>query len=378
MKHRKVIRIGIVLIATAVILGFGWMTLTTYADSFNFHGASDFSRDRGSDFGIGGGGSGSGFGGFGLDFSSGKGLLGLGLPGLVIFLIIAGFSAFRGKKRRNRGNDDHHRGVMVQNILPQILNELDELGDEDAKHRSDVERKARQGRVHAYEQNGYWPDTRERPDDPDIMTSEEIEDMMDEYRERHGAKDPMERLAQRDPAFSMPALQEKISRLYVEMQHAWTEKNWEVMRPHMSSQLFNQGVNQLAEMKRDHLTNIISRIAVLGVTYRGYRQDEVNDIITFRVETRIVDYTVNDDTGEVVVGSKTEEVFMTYDWEMIRSKTAVTPVQGREVESKSCPNCGAPIDINASTKCPYCGSIIESKEYDWIINRIEGIAQETR
>ena len=42
-----------------------------------------------------------------------------------------------------------------------------------------------------------------------------------------------------------------------------------------------------------------------------------------------------------------------------------------------CPSCSAPLAINQNAKCPYCGSIINSKDYDWSIAAIKGISQRT-
>ena len=43
----------------------------------------------------------------------------------------------------------------------------------------------------------------------------------------------------------------------------------------------------------------------------------------------------------------------------------------------TCPGCGAPLDVNASARCPYCGTVIQQQAQDWVISAIRGIKQQT-
>ena len=135
---------------------------------------------------------------------------------------------------------------------------------------------------------------------------------------------PLSALKEKDPAFNEPALLERIGNLYVQMQDAWQSKNWEPMRAFMTDALFNQMARQLDELKQQGLTNYVDRIAVLDSFISRYYQEDDNDVLVIRLSTRICDYTVKDETGEVVRGSKTRELFMTYDWKLIRQKDRKT------------------------------------------------------
>lgn len=183
-------------------------------------------------------------------------------------------------------------------------------------------------------------------------------------------------LKQRDPNFSEEAMKEKIGNLYIRMQACWQNKEWEEMRASMTDALFNQMNNQLAALVRNKQTNYIERIAVLGVDLTGFGQDEKNDILTAIIRARIVDYTISDETGALVSGSKTAEKFLTYEWTLVRAK-GMQSVKADSNETAHCPNCGAPLDLNHTAKCEYCGSIITAAEYDWVISAIKGIAQRT-
>ncbi len=183
-------------------------------------------------------------------------------------------------------------------------------------------------------------------------------------------------LKARDPNFSEEAMEEKIGNLYIRMQECWQNKEWEEMRGSMTDALYNQMGRQLDTLVRNRQTNYVERIAVLGVDLTGFGQDEKNDILTALVRTRIVDYTVSDETGALVSGSKTAEKFLTYEWTLIRTKGAGT-VKADSDETAHCPNCGAPIDINHTAKCEYCGGVITAAEYDWVISAIKGISQRT-
>ena len=184
-------------------------------------------------------------------------------------------------------------------------------------------------------------------------------------------------LRAKDPNFSVQAFLEKVANDYVQMQRCWQDKNWEPMRPLMTDALYSQFDRQLDELRRSGQTNYVERIAVLGSRIVEYRQDQVNDILTVELRTRIVDYTLEDATGALVSGSRTAEKFMTYEWTLIRSKDMVTPAAD-EVREIHCPNCGAPVAINKSAQCEYCGQVLEISTYDWVLSAVRGISQQTR
>ena len=187
---------------------------------------------------------------------------------------------------------------------------------------------------------------------------------------------PMSSYRRLDPGFQEDDLTAKISNLYVQMQNAWTGKDITAIRPHCTDRFYTQMERQLEQKCQQHETNYIERIAVLGVTLDGFTQTGGNDVIYATVHTRIIDYTLNDDTGKLVSGSRTEEKFMTYEWELVR-QSGVTTQAGAGQKTVNCPNCGAPVELNASAKCPYCGSIITAESQTFVLNGIRGISQKT-
>lgn len=188
---------------------------------------------------------------------------------------------------------------------------------------------------------------------------------------------PLGDLAVTDPSFDANAMQEKISNLYVQMQNCWTDKNIESLRPYFTDALFTQMERQLNGLKNQGLTNYVDRIAVLGVNLRGfYRQGDKEHLIV-ELRTRIVDYTVQDSNNKLISGDRNREKFMTYEWDMCRTAGSVTSKEG-VMHSVSCPGCGAPLSINTTAKCPYCGRVVTLDEHDWALCAIKGIAQSTR
>ncbi len=190
---------------------------------------------------------------------------------------------------------------------------------------------------------------------------------------------PISKLVEKDPHFSEPAVCDKISNLYVQMQNAWTAKNWEPMRPHFSDALYNQLKRQLDQYIEKGQTNYVDRIAVLSVTLNGWRTDGQTDSLIARVQTRIVDYVFDDATGSLVRGSTSAEKFMTYEYTLTRSSGVLTP--GPDVAAAAqttCPTCGAVIDVNNTARCPYCRNVLQAATYDWVISNIKGISQQTK
>jgi len=160
------------------------------------------------------------------------------------------------------------------------------------------------------------------------------------------------------------------------MQNAWQNKDWESMRAIMTDALYNQMARQLQTLIDAKQTNYVERIAVLESRIIRYAVEGDNDVLVVRLSTRITDYTKDDRTGAIVSGSTTRELFMVYDWKLTRQKDMKTLAQP-SVTQISCPNCGAPLDINHSGKCPYCGTVVTLKDHDWALSVIKGVSQRT-
>ena len=188
---------------------------------------------------------------------------------------------------------------------------------------------------------------------------------------------PLGDLTITDPSFDANAMQEKISNLYVQMQNCWTDKNIESLRPYFTDALFTQMERQLNGLKNQGLTNYVDRIAVLGVNLRGFYKQGDKEHLIVELRTRIVDYTVQDSNNKLISGDRNREKFMTYEWDMCRTAGSVTSKEG-VMHSVSCPGCGAPLSINTTAKCPYCGRVVTLDEHDWALCAIKGIAQSTR
>ena len=186
----------------------------------------------------------------------------------------------------------------------------------------------------------------------------------------------LDELKKKDPNFSEAKFLDDAANLYVRMQNCWTDKNLEPVRPHLSTELFAKSDRQIQAYKKNHQTDHVERISVLDTRIVGCDADSVNDIITVQLTARIVDYVTDDNTGAIIRGSNSKELFMTYQWTFIRSLGKTTNAEGG-VDSEHCPNCGAPLDLNQSAVCHYCGATITSGDYDWVVSNLRGISQKS-
>lgn len=187
---------------------------------------------------------------------------------------------------------------------------------------------------------------------------------------------PMSQYSQLDANFSEAELTQKLANLYVQMQQCWTAKDISSLRPYFADSIFAQMFRQLDQHRRNKRTNYVERIAVLGVTLKGYRQQGGNDYIIAEIRARITDYTLSDVTGELLSGNRNAEKIMTYEYELMRPTGKIT-VPETQCAVTNCPNCGAPVNINRTAKCPYCDSIITVENNNFVINSIRGISQQT-
>ena len=187
----------------------------------------------------------------------------------------------------------------------------------------------------------------------------------------------MENIYTWDPNFSADALKRRLSNLYVQMQNGWSAMDISALRGDFTEELFTQYERQLNQQKGQGVINRIERIAMLDVTLTGVQKQAEMETLTAELYARITTYTVREGTDEILRGNRNEEKFIRYEWTLVRPLGMQTNTELKDA-AFPCPQCGSPLNINHSAKCPYCGEVIRRAKFDWAIAQIKVLSQQTR
>ena len=188
---------------------------------------------------------------------------------------------------------------------------------------------------------------------------------------------PISSLISQDPNFSADELCERLSSLYIQMENCWMAKDLSPIRGSFTDDQFAQYDNQLKRYRDTKTTSMSERVAVLDVSLKGFKQDNVHDILVANVYTRVNTYVIDDVSGKILSGNKNAEKFIRYEWTLVRPKGSITQTQVKD-QAFNCPNCGGHMDINQSARCPFCDSIVKRTDYDWAISGIKALSQRTK
>ena len=188
---------------------------------------------------------------------------------------------------------------------------------------------------------------------------------------------PIDAYRQLDPEFNEGRIKSMMSNLYVQMQNTWQDKDISSLRPYMTDEFYSQMDRQLEAFRRTGRTDYTERIAVLSVELKGWKQSGGMDYLVLRLQSRIVSYVLEDRTGKLISGDMNREKFMEYEIELSRKTGIITNPEGDDIKTATCPHCGAPLKLNASAQCEYCGSVITRVNTDWAVSGMKGISQRT-
>ena len=161
--------------------------------------------------------------------------------------------------------------------------------------------------------------------------------------------------------------------VFMKLNEAWSTKDWKVIRPFESQELFEEHNTQLNEYIRNKTTNHIERVAIRQTMIDEYSKDDKYEYITVLMFTQMIDYVQEDETGKVIAGDKTTLWHMAHTLKFMRTlgtKTEVT--EDGSIETTSCPNCGAPTTVTSAGECEYCHTVITKGNYGWVLVEFVG------
>jgi hypothetical protein len=171
-----------------------------------------------------------------------------------------------------------------------------------------------------------------------------------------------------NPDFSWGDFMNRAKLIFNELQAAWSTLDWERARPHETDSIFGMHRYWIEAYRRQHLRNVLDNCTITRMQPVKILRDAFYDSITLRIGAQGNDYTENIDTGKVVTGSKTRMRTWTEYWTFVRYRNAA---KSKARDGLNCPNCGAPLKVNATGICEYCHGKITSGEFDWVLSKIE-------
>lgn len=179
-------------------------------------------------------------------------------------------------------------------------------------------------------------------------------------------------IREHDPNFDSEKFLSWSKQVFVQLQEAWQERNWKKARPFESEELFNLHKSQLDEFLKNHTINMMENVCVNEAYLYDYKAEGTYEYLTVFMQTSYNDYIISEETKQVVKGDPDTRYDTDYKARFMRSVGVQTGGNSNASTTK-CPNCGAPVDVNAAGQCAYCDTVITNGQHDWVLCNLDDV-----
>lgn len=171
-----------------------------------------------------------------------------------------------------------------------------------------------------------------------------------------------------DPSLDIADFKSKAFSIYKDIQTAWMNFDKDTIRKLTTDEIYNMYSSQLETLKLKGQKNIMKDITLEETKIIDIKK--VNNIITVSVYMRVkcYDYVIKESTNETVRGKDKNKIIIEYVLSFVKSSV------NNKTEEK-CPNCGAPVEINSSSTCPYCESTLVKDAADYVMSKKTSVGQ---
>ncbi|MBQ7266073.1 MAG: Tim44 domain-containing protein [Firmicutes bacterium] len=180
-------------------------------------------------------------------------------------------------------------------------------------------------------------------------------------------------ITQYDKNFSNDKFLAWVKETFITLQTAWSERDFEKVRPFEKEELYQQHAKQIQKMKDAGRINVLDRINVNQSYLYKYVRDKEYEQLSVYILARMTDYYIDEKTKAVLQGNPNAEYHLKYIYTFMRKTGVLTDPAKSNNSTVSCPHCGAPTAITSAGKCEYCGFIVTTGEFDWVLSDIVGV-----
>lgn len=156
-----------------------------------------------------------------------------------------------------------------------------------------------------------------------------------------------------------------VNNVFIQIHMAIVTKQLENIRHFVSQSVYEMLEKKVNTLDEKHLTQMYDEINVAETKILNYAVEDNKIVIKLNIISRYIDYLI-DESGNYVSGNMSSRIqknnYLTFT-------KSINCQQAKNVNR--CPGCGASIDVNASGKCPYCGTIYNLQDTNWILSEIQ-------
>ena len=168
-----------------------------------------------------------------------------------------------------------------------------------------------------------------------------------------------------DPTFNESMFITKVNNMFVKFLTNIMMDRLPEVKHFVNNEVYAYGESIIKEAKDNGNRQMYDELNVKDTNIKEYQVTDDAFVIKVRLQSRYLNYIISLDDGSYVSGNNSSRIQVDYD--LTLTKKRVTKDQGIV---RKCPGCGAPINVNSSGKCEYCGSIYNQEDYDWVITSL--------
>ena len=117
-----------------------------------------------------------------------------------------------------------------------------------------------------------------------------------------------------DSGFDPDGFKETAQDLFFKVQAAWTRRDAAILTPYVGDQLLDEYVREFDALRRQGRINRLENIAVRSVDLIAAGVQDQEKFVTVRFTANLLDYTVDDASGEVIEGDAETAVKFEEEW----------------------------------------------------------------
>ena len=189
--------------------------------------------------------------------------------------------------------------------------------------------------------------------------------------ESSGPPASVKEFLKQNPDFSLPEFEGRVRKAFFDIQEAWQKKSMDPVRRYVSDALYQRFTTQFLMMNLLEQTNELSNIRIQRIWLQKAEREGDIQTLDVGIQATLTDRFVCKTNPSLNSGGT--ETFTEY-WSFLRKgKKSSTADYTRDMyHSNDCPSCSAPLpeDLGERGQCPYCRTVVNTGEFDWVLSEI--------